>query len=156
MQKIKAWNQSTMISLSWATNYFPGNERTGSGTRIQHERPEPYLQSRFFWKAHHRFNCHFGSWKTTLFTKILIDQDRRRSMDPRSGKSCSKFEGSFSQMLLVMQPSYEHWIYSLDSIQMGQTMWYHSHVIRWRWGLTRETGEVILNRCTHTGHLTVS
>ena len=25
---------------------FPGNERTGSGTRVQHERPEPYLQSR--------------------------------------------------------------------------------------------------------------
>jgi len=25
---------------------FPGNERTGSGSRVQHERPEPYLQSR--------------------------------------------------------------------------------------------------------------
>ena len=25
---------------------FPSNERTGSGTRVQHERPEPYLQSR--------------------------------------------------------------------------------------------------------------
>ena len=27
---------------------FPSNERTGSGSRVQHERPEPYLQSRFF------------------------------------------------------------------------------------------------------------
>ena len=26
---------------------FPSNERTGSGTRVQHERPEPYLQSRW-------------------------------------------------------------------------------------------------------------
>ena len=35
-------------SSSLTSNYFPGNERTGSGTKIQHERPEPYLQSRFF------------------------------------------------------------------------------------------------------------
>ena len=93
--------------------------------------------------------------KRLHYLKNLNDQDWRWSVDPRSGKSCSQFEGLFSQMLLVMQPSYEHWIYNLGSIQMGQTMWYHSHVIRWPWGLTRETGEVILNRCTHTGHLTV-
>ena len=67
--------------------------------------------------------------KRLHYLKNLNDQDWRWSVDPRSGKSCSQFEGLFSQMLLVMQPSYEQLTYNLDSIQMGQTMWYHSHVI---------------------------